>query len=107
MGIGCAKACSYILLLLLPLLLHPTAGLGASHGLDADDRRQAASASSPLIEQPVSPSTTSSCISDNMSRHEQDGDEARQIAQYLPYFPFKGVLLFRKRDALIESSRLS
>lgn len=26
--------------------------------------------------------------------YEQDGDEARQIAQYLPYFPFKGIPRF-------------
>ena len=26
--------------------------------------------------------------------YEQDGDEAREIAQYLPYFPFKGIPRF-------------
>ncbi|EJK68416.1 hypothetical protein THAOC_10407 [Thalassiosira oceanica] len=65
--------------------------IGASQG---HGQGQAASTSSPLTEQPVSVSSTatSGCISDNiMSRHEQDGEEARQIAQYLPYFPFKGV----------------
>ena len=28
------------------------------------------------------------------SLYEQDGTEARQIAQYLPYFPFKGIPRF-------------
>ena len=81
MGTG-RRACSYFLLL-LPLILQ---------GL------KAASVSSSLIEQQITSTATSSCISDNMSRHEQDGEEAREIAQYLPYFPFKGVF----RDALIE-----
>lgn len=93
-GLGIHKACSHFLLL-LPLLLPPTAGIGASQG---HGQGQAASTSSPLTEQPVSVSSTatSGCISDNiMSRHEQDGEEARQIAQYLPYFPFKGVFSWR------------
>mmetsp|Transcript_12837 Transcript_12837/g.29294 ORF Transcript_12837/g.29294 Transcript_12837/m.29294 type:complete len:341 (-) Transcript_12837:130-1152(-) len=92
-GLGIHKACSHFLLL-LPLLLPPTAGIGASQG---HGQGQAASTSSPLTEQPVSVSSTatSGCISDNiMSRHEQDGEEARQIAQYLPYFPFKGIPRF-------------
>ena len=36
--------------------------------------------------------------SDNMSSikktYEQDGDEAREIAKYLPYYPFKGIPRF-------------
>jgi adenine/guanine phosphoribosyltransferase-like PRPP-binding protein len=28
------------------------------------------------------------------SKYEQDGPEAKEIAQYLPYFPFKGIPRF-------------
>lgn len=29
-----------------------------------------------------------------MGKYEQDGPEAKEIAQYLPYFPFKGIPRF-------------
>jgi len=32
--------------------------------------------------------------SENKVVYEQDGPEARHIAQYLPYFPFKGIPRF-------------
>ena len=32
-------------------------------------------------------------LSDN-KKYEQDGDEAKEIAVYLPYFPFKGIPRF-------------
>jgi hypothetical protein len=34
--------------------------------------------------------------------YEQDGDEARQIAKYLPYFPFKGIPRFYDIGGFLE-----
>ena len=39
--------------------------------------------------------------SDN-KKYKQDGDEARQIAQYLPYFPFKGIPRFYDIGGFLE-----
>jgi len=39
----------------------------------------------------ISDSTTASSVS---SKYSQDGDEAKEIAKYLPYFPFKGIPRF-------------
>ena len=39
----------------------------------------------------ISDSTTTSSVS---SKYSQDGDEAKAIAKYLPYFPFKGIPRF-------------
>jgi len=38
----------------------------------------------------------------NNKKYKQDGDEARQIAQYLPYFPFKGIPKFYDIGGFLE-----
>ena len=35
-------------------------------------------------------------------KYKQDGDEARQIAKYLPYFPFKGISRFYDIGGFLE-----
>lgn len=39
---------------------------------------------------------------DDSKRYEQDGDEAREIAKYLPYFPFKGIPRFYDIGGFLE-----
>jgi len=47
--------------------------------------------------------TDSSSIMSTINKiYEQDGDEARQIAQYLPYFPFKGIPRFYDIGGFLE-----
>jgi len=41
-------------------------------------------------------------MSTGKKTYEQDGDEARQIAQYLPYFPFKGIPRFYDIGGFLE-----
>ena len=53
------------------------------------------------------PSSIHSCqrnsiMSADKKNYEQDGDEARQIAQYLPYFPFKGIPRFYDIGGFLE-----
>jgi adenine phosphoribosyltransferase len=37
-----------------------------------------------------------------MPTYEQDGAEAREIAKYLPYFPFKGIPRFYDIGGFLE-----
>ena len=39
----------------------------------------------------VDDSSCSATMVDGQLTYEQDGIEAREIAQYIPYFPFKGI----------------
>ncbi|KAL7533773.1 hypothetical protein ACHAXR_005443 [Thalassiosira sp. AJA248-18] len=41
-------------------------------------------------------------MSAGKKKYEQDGDEAREIAQYLPYFPFKGIPRFYDIGGFLE-----
>lgn len=38
--------------------------------------------------------------------YEQDGEEAKQIAQYLPYFPFKGIPKFYDIGGFLENPQI-
>ena len=48
--------------------------------------------------------TTSHCITHNgpNQSYKQDGEEAREIAKYLPYFPFKGIPRFYDIGGFLE-----
>ena len=41
-------------------------------------------------------------MSDGKKKYEQDGEEARQIAQHVPYFPFKGIPRFYDIGGFLE-----
>ena len=47
------------------------------------------------VESSTCPSSSNSTIiMSTAKKYVQDGDEAREIAKYLPYFPFKGIPRF-------------
>ena len=46
--------------------------------------------------------TTSVSATTTTKSYEQDGDEAREIAKYLPYFPFKGIPRFYDIGGFLE-----
>lgn len=51
--------------------------------------------------------TDSSSIMSTIKKiYEQDGDEAREIAQYLPYFPFKGIPRFYDIGGFLEKPKV-
>ena len=48
----------------------------------------------PLTESTSSLDVAGSDSTTTTTKYEQNGEEARHIAQYLPYFPFKGIPRF-------------
>ena len=65
-----------------------------SSSLNDDDKTHHLEASSTSAVDTVLASAAVSTTSHARLLYEQDGDEAREIAQYLPYFPFKGIPRF-------------
>jgi len=57
---------------------------------------------SSICKTSVDSSTITMSTSTSKKTYEQDGDEARQIAQYLPYFPFKGIPRFYDIGGFLE-----
>ena len=99
--------CHLVVLLCLIILSAKEAAVAAAQRVAAADTDQYKSCSensqSPSISNitPIT-SSTSTMSNNNNKKYEQDGDEARQIAQYLPYFPFKGIPKFYDIGGFLE-----
>ena len=47
-----------------------------------------------IFQQHIATLSTETMATSTNKKYAQDGDEAKEIAEYLPYFPFKGIPRF-------------